>query len=80
LDDYESFMGKDVKGSDCGHLLRCCSGIYVELLKTSYRIVGVLANKVQTEHHRIQKKNVTAWGSFLGTLMLMETYLMIKFR
>jgi hypothetical protein len=53
-------MGKGVEGSDYGHILRCCSSIYVELLKIPSRIVGVVANKMQTEHHRIQVRNITA--------------------
>jgi len=53
-------MGKGVEGSDYGRILRCCSGIYVGLLKIPSRIVGVLANKIQTEHHRMQVRNVTA--------------------
>jgi len=53
-------MGRGVEGSDYGCILRCCSCIHVELLKIPSRIVGVLANKIQTEHHRIQVRNVTA--------------------
>ena len=53
-------MGKGVKGSDYGRILRCCSGIYMVLLKIPSRIIGVLASKIQTEHHRIQVRNVTA--------------------
>jgi hypothetical protein len=53
-------MGKGVEGSDYGHILRCCSGICLELLKIPCRIVGVLTNKIQTEHHRIQVRNVAA--------------------
>jgi len=53
-------MGKGVEGSDYGHILRWWSGICMELLKIPCRIVGVLANKIHTEHHRIQVRNVTA--------------------
>jgi len=53
-------MGKGVEGHDYGHILGCCSGICVELLKIPCRVIGVLANKIQTEYHRIQVRNVTA--------------------